>query len=257
MVVRLLAASALVWISALGCTQLFDIDPGTPRASAGAAGSDTGGTAGLGGGQGSGGSESSAGAMAGDSGIAGSAGTATADFPGTPILDDFNRPDGDPGASWLGSNAFSIVGEELSCEDCQATLIWTTRFGENQEAYATLSGFGFFSAEINLVLKAQGWAFCDLIEVLYDPAMQEVHIEYCNDSQWTYLEPTPVQIEPGDRLGGRAHADGTIEIFINEVSVASVDASAYPHATGFIGVNGLAIYDPNRWDDFGGGNYDP
>ena len=82
-----------------------------------------------------------------------------------------------------------------------------------------------------------------------------VRIAYCTAGTWTDLEVTPLSLEPGDRLGGRAHENGLIGIYVNDQLLTTVDASGFPHEGGRIGVNGISGNNGNLWDDFGGGDF--
>jgi hypothetical protein len=109
--------------------------------------------------------------------------------------------------------------------------------------------------EINLVLKAQLGSECELIEVLYAPEEKTARVAYCTGGKWSDSDKVSLELHPGDEFGGRAHADGTVELFVNGESLVKVDASGYPHQSGHIGVNGLSGPSGNAWDDFGGGEW--
>jgi hypothetical protein len=219
---------------------------GTPPVSGGSAGTDSGGT-GSGGGStaGGGGTPSVSGAGGGD----------TPGFPATEVLDNFDRVGPALGLSWIGTDSYSIKEQTLWCELCYSAALWSAVFGAEQEVFAKLVHFDASAAEINLVLKAQSSPDCDLIEVLYAPVNSTVRIAYCTEGMWTDLEVTPVTVKPGDRLGGRALANGLIEIYVNQQLLTTVDASGFPFETGRLGVNGVSGANGSQWDDFGGGDW--
>jgi len=98
-----------------------------------------------------------AGNISGGAGVPSIGGVASTGFPATGILDDFNRPGPGLGLSWIGaSEDYALREEQLACETCYAATLWTTPFGEEQEAFATLARFDEGAGEINVVLKAQG-----------------------------------------------------------------------------------------------------
>lgn len=195
------------------------------------------------------------GGSAGLPGVSGGGPGDPPDFPATGVLDDFNREGPELGDEWTGLE-YSLVEQALWCELCGVPAVWATKLGPQQEVHATLKGFGNDAGEINLVLKAQGEGGCDLIEVLYSPVEQTTRIAYCVGADgWTDLEVTPLALKPGDRFGGRALANGWVEIYVGDQLVTMVDASGFPFEGGHIGVNGISGDSGLSWDDFGGGNW--
>lgn len=237
---------------------------GDAGSSSGNSGSESGGQGGTdassSGGAGASGDKSDGGVAGGLGGGGGGAGrggsSALMDFPQTGVLDDFNRMGPALGAQWSGETAeFSLKEQALWCENCVGAVLWDEPFGERQEVFATFQGFDNDANEINLVLKAKGSSTCDLVEVLYSPAMTSVRIAYCAENQWFDLDETPLLLEPGDRFGARAYADGKVEIFHNATRVTTYDVSDFPFKFGRIGVNGVASDNGLTWDDFGGGDF--
>lgn len=223
-------------------------------ASAGTGGASAAGSSGMGVTEGGGPAAGSGSGAAGEEAAGGE--TGAEEFPATDVLDDFDRVGPEPGAAWTGAvENYSLVEAQLWCEECAGAALWSVPFGEDQEVYATLSTFDAVAPEVNLVLKAQGSSSCELIEILYSPLELQVRVDYCVDGVWTQLEPASLLLKPGDRLGGRAHADGTVEIFANGELVSATDVSAFPYGVGRIGVNGLAGEAGLYWDDFGGGEW--
>lgn len=241
---RALARRALL-VSLASLASLMLACSGSKFAAMGGAGTSAGGVASSSGGSGGSSSGGTAGSIIGPS----------SGFPATPVLDDFSRVDGAPGLNWIGSGAYSISGQELHCADCGTALLWATPFGAEQEVYATLSGFGNDSSEINLILRAQSDTGCDFIEVLYSPSAQQARLDLCAGGVWSELPSTPLALAPGDQFGARAHADGTVELYANGVVVTTLDASSFPYSEGRIGVDGLGGVDGLHWDDFGGGDW--
>jgi hypothetical protein len=177
-------------------------------------------------------------------------------FPATSLLDDFNREGPELGGNWLGATGeYALTEKSVWCEYCTQAALWSERFGAQQEVFATLTAFDGDANEINLVLKAQEDAGCNMIELLYSPAAGHVRIAFCAEGAWTDLDPVSLLLEPGDRLGARGHADGSVEAFVNGVSFETFDVSDYPFASGRIGINGVSGDNGLRWDDFGGGSW--
>jgi hypothetical protein len=224
---------------------------------------------------GAGGSSPSGGTLAGGAGgisglggigvggLVATAGALGVAFPSTSVLDDFARPDGELGDSWLGAtDEFSLHDEQLlDTTDAGQPLLWSERFGPNQEVFATLASFAAESREINLVLKAQEVGNpCDLIEVMYEPTHSRIGLDFCvNVNSWTNLKKFDVALSPGDQLGARASANGKVVVYRNGQPIATFDTSGFPYQKdGHIGVNALSVpEDPATWDDFGGGNTAP
>jgi hypothetical protein len=234
--------------------------------SAGAAGA-TGGASGSSGASGSGGSAGTrdagggSGGSAGSAGAAGSAGTAGSQnerFPRTTVLDDFNRANGPPGSNWTGNVASYAVSDQRLAFVSGAghAALWQSLFGAEQEVFATLASIDPDAGEINVVLKAQEYADCELLEVLYSPSEQRLELTYCRAGIWHSIDGIPLTLQRGDQLGARFYANNNVHVFVNGVRAAIFDASEYPYADrgGRIGVNCEANPDgTTAWDDFGGG----
>lgn len=177
-------------------------------------------------------------------------------FPATGVLDDFNRDNLGLGASWVGeADNYSLEDQALWCEVCASAALWSTPFDGEQEVHATLKSFDADAGEINLVLKAQDEAGCELLEVLFSPARAEATVAFCTGGVWTDNGTTPLVIKPGDRVGGRSLSNGFVEIYLNGQLVTTVDASDFPYSSGRIGVDGVSGSDGLTWDDFGGGEW--
>jgi hypothetical protein len=251
---------------------------GGSGAAAGRGGS--GATGGKGGGSGAGGQGGAggvAGSMVGNggnpptAGIGGGGSTGTAGgsnaagatgepFPRYGVLDDFNRPGPEVGSNWIGAvGAYDVQDLRLDCVgDYCAGMFWHEQFGAVQEAFVTFAYFDPTTAEINLVVKAQGKHDCDLIELMYNPMLDRLLVEACwGELQYRNFGQINVELAPGDQLGARARADGFIEVFKNGSRIGLFDATSYPFIDqpGYIGVNGFtgSGKTSNGWDDFGGG----
>jgi len=181
-------------------------------------------------------------------------------FPTTGLLDNFNRLNGVIGAGWAGdTGGFAINNNRLDVGS-GGDVLWTnSSFGSSQEAYVTLSTIDASAVEINLVLKSQSqsqWQSGALV-IWYYPSGGWVSV-------WTYAPVggwlqwganIPLTLVNGDRLGTRATANGTVQVYRNNTLVATRTVSSWPFAaaSGYIGLwleggsNGFL-------DDFGGGN---
>jgi hypothetical protein len=198
------------------------------------------------------------GGTAGVPGISGSGGSTgeAPRFPATGLLDDFDREGPGLGGSWVGAaNDYSIVEQALWCQYCGGATLWDEVFGSEQEVYATLRAFDTNAGEMNLVLRAQEHVHCELIEVLYSPVEETVRVAYCSESVWTDLPEKELALEPGARFGGRALANGQLEIYVDQQLFATYDVSGFPYSSGKIGANGVSGGTGLSWDEFGGGNW--
>jgi hypothetical protein len=260
---RPLVASILVLA---GCTKLAGIDDdytlGQPDASSG--GVQNGGTSGsgVGGGTGGNGGSTSGGGSAGTP-SGGAAGTSscpvlapagTFPTPGIGVLDSFDTDL----SSWQGdTDEFSVVAGELTLTDIQSSEIYfDTSFCPDQEVYAKAVTMDSNMDHWILNLKAQDFSGCDQLEVGYEVAINELWIASCEADIWTtHATKSNVLVNPGDVLGARARADGTVEVYLNGNLEMSSGATGFRrYALG--GYIGLEIDDPvgsQRWDDFGGG----
>jgi len=195
-------------------------------------------------------SSSSSGSTGGDSG---------APFPSTPVLDNFNRPDGALGGQWLVQTAdvYAIASDQLSvpANADPGTIMWPATFGATQEAFITIVTIASSNFEFELLLKNQfGVSECESIEVTYHyPSIQ---LYSCSGGNSTQLGNTVNEaLGPGDQLGARAYPDGRVEVFKNGTLVGTWDASSFPSyaSGGRIGFETDGITTAVNFDDFGGG----
>jgi glucose/arabinose dehydrogenase len=179
-------------------------------------------------------------------------------FPLTAVLDNFNRADGAIGANWADQTApLLISGNRLSITNNNATTVWRGgTFGPDQEAYVTLVSAPPNAFEQDLMLKVQGFSWSGgHIEVRYDATASKVFVStYTPASGWKTLASFPVTFVPGDRLGARARANGTVEVYRNTTLVGSTSAASWSYIAlgGNIGLT-LDALTAVTLDDFGGG----
>jgi hypothetical protein len=242
---------------------------GSAGASAGTSSGEGGAGGGLGGLAGAGGSVAgasgappaggTAGVTAGGAGVGGASGTegggsGGADpvgFPLTDVLDDFEKPELFP-ENWEGSvDDFTVAEGVLTCNNCPHAALHSDELDADQEAFVTLTSFETDAAEINLILLAQN-EICDLIEVLYSPLRQVLEVHTCYVGVWEAHGATEATLAAGDRFGARLHADGTVQVFVNDVEQLSVELGPLANDDGQIGVSGNTTA-PIVFDDFGGG----
>jgi hypothetical protein len=151
-------------------------------------------------------------------------------FPSGTVLDRFDRANGPVGPNWVGSTtSYRVENNALHNSSGDAMILWNERFGPDQEVYATVSAVTPTATEIGLVLKAQDTSGCNLLEVWYRPTTGTVQVWTCHDYGmriWTQHGPDlPMTLQPGDRFGARANADGTVEIYQNQALLGAVTVS--------------------------------
>ncbi len=186
--------------------------------------------------------------------------TATlSDFPGTAILDNFNRANGPIGANWAGRvNDYTVSINQLDVS-VGGDVYWTGIFGTGQEVFVTLTQIDPDAAEIDLLLKSQSntWWGQGVIEVFYSPVDQAVSVYTFSTAQgWVqYGAAIPVTFLDGDQFGARVAPNGTVSVYRNGLLLGtrSVAAWTFNNQGGYIGLwidNGSQMI----MDDFGGGN---
>jgi hypothetical protein len=175
------------------------------------------------------------------------------------VLDDFNRPNGPIGGNWRGAKSrYRIRDEELRARFLGGALYWRSNtYGPNQEASITLSRIAR-RADQGVLLKVQPWSYWQSgIKVFYDSGAGEVGVDTIVPGVGeTILATWPMTLSAGDRLGGRALADGTVEVYVNAVLIGTVDAgSFFVDEGGAIGLWSRSLLRPYPiMDDFSGGN---
>jgi len=188
--------------------------------------------------------------------------------PLAPVLDDFNRRDGNVGNNWALANSllqYKIVNNSLDVQ-LGGALIWKSdSFGASQEAFMTLTRIAPHSPTQGLLLKAQASNRMEagVIIVVYDALAKAVRVSTLRLDQpaWTNYGKTPVTFANGDQLGARVSADGTVEVYQNDTLIATVTLTAkdqvfFNSKGGRIGIWTLAA--PTAvLDDFGGGDFTP
>jgi hypothetical protein len=184
--------------------------------------------------------------------------------PVTPILDNFNRPNGPLGPNWKGSvSYYRILGNRVDVRG-NGPIYWKNAFGVNQEAYVTFTTVDAAGREQNLLLKVQGGVTPNwgkgVIEVLYSPKTKTVTVwTFRPDTlKWFKYASIPVTFANGDLFSAQALATGEVVIFKNGVEVGrvtlnSADQRFFNPRGGYIGL--WFVNAPNAFfDDFGGGN---
>jgi len=188
-------------------------------------------------------------------------------FPGTPVIDGFNRTN--LGPNWnFGYNAL-FGGWDISTSQPNQQLrvrrgflgllsdvtSWSTSFGADQEAYATISDLGPSGSQYGVLLKSTAFAG---IRVVANGT--NVRIQTRSFLTWTTQATATQTVGVGSKIGGRALADGTVIAYLNGVEVVRTSVGASSGSSGGqIGVYGSGPTTSNdiRFDDFGGGNFVP
>ena len=181
-------------------------------------------------------------------------------FPQTPVLDNFNRSNGAPGANWIDQpTMFAITTNALVPMTGDNYLEWNpTVFGANQEVFVKLSTVGTTAPEQNLMLKTQGTTWtAGHIEVSYNaPAAKVIVYTFTPPATWaTRGAINGVTLTAGQQFGARALANGDVQVYRNGVLLGTVAVAGWAYAAlgGRIGLS-CSNATATRFDDFGGGN---
>ena len=187
-------------------------------------------------------------------------GTVQVRFPTTPVLDDFERPDGAIGPNWYGDAGVHVDGGGLTHTGAVTSTVWHPNvFGPDQEAFVTLSAISPAASHHDLMLKVQGLlGDTGHLQIRYDATVPRITVaSYSVTTGWNGLgEIDPVTpFNPGDRLGARALSNGTVEVYRNDTHLATFACDTWPHARNG-GRIGLALLGASLslLDDFGGGD---
>lgn len=182
-----------------------------------------------------------------------------ATFPTTPVLDDFDRPDGGLAAPWTGDlSGLSIENQQLRQTGSSNSVVYVTApFGPLQEAFVTVSQASE-APEHNLMLKVQGTSWSSgHIEVRFDEQIDRLSVNtYTPGGGWlTHLNEPSAPLSNGEQVGARAFPNGAVQVFRNGVVVATADCSSWPFAAlgGRLGMT-VTGATGSRFDDFGGGS---
>ncbi|MGQ0602939.1 MAG: hypothetical protein ACT4QE_14745, partial [Anaerolineales bacterium] len=182
----------------------------------------------------------------------------------TVLLDNFNRANGGLGSKWRGqTSGYRIASNSVAVRSGGYVFWQPATFGADQVACVTLTKLDPDSEHHTLMLKVKQrnalWGGAILVS--YSAARGKVTVEARNTStdDWDLVgEFTPgTPVMNGDRLAARALADGTVQVFINDVLVGTADAgNSYAGVGGQIGLFFFDAYGAVL-DDFGGGNAGP
>ncbi len=182
-------------------------------------------------------------------------------FPATSVLDNFNRPDGALGGSWISGSSHLVITSNVMAENtgAVAAAVWPTVFGASQEAYLTVAASSASAVKQGLMLKLQGTdSTADHVEVAYCAQLQQVTL-----STWSpvsgfqrFAGPFTQVFHAGDRLGARMYANGHVDAYFNGTLIGSGAVPSWPYAAGG-GRIGFVLLKASgaRQDDFGGGTF--
>jgi spore coat protein A, manganese oxidase len=200
---------------------------------------------------------------------------ASASFPRTPVIDNFDRPNGKINSGWKGEVGAYLIVNQAARVRWASTIYWNPQtFGPNQEAYFTFTNVSSVAQGQALILKNTGGSptgyGAKWIEVLYAAPTSSVQIRTDDNPNGFQIRATinNVTFGPGDQFGARALADGQVIVFKNGIAIGShyLTSGTKPwpasRATGGgkIGVwfRGAGNYDGASkeigFDNFGGGD---
>jgi hypothetical protein len=154
------------------------------------------------------------------------------------LLDDFNRADGQIGASWIGSSSsanYIIVSNEVAVL-AGGPIYWEPdAFGSSQSACVALSDIVNIYKH-GVLLKVQGvtpnWMMGAIL-VFYNDTAQKIGVRtYVPGQGWTLLALFSVPLSDGDQLGAAALNSGEVQVFVDGILVGSADAGPFFADTG-------------------------
>jgi uncharacterized repeat protein (TIGR01451 family) len=176
-------------------------------------------------------------------------------------LDDFNRPDGLLGSNWDGRVRGYRIRDNQVVVRAGGPVYWQPEsYGPDQEGCVTLTRINPRSRQHALLLKVQelnNWRKGAIL-VSYNARSGNVDVKARDVSarRWILvgsLAPS-IPVVDGDQLRAQARADGTVEVFINNVSIGAADAGSFYVDKG--GQIGLWFRNPLGGDDDDGDDED-
>jgi hypothetical protein len=184
------------------------------------------------------------------------------------VLDTFNRPNGRIGKAWdglTGTAFYGILADRLEVR-LGGPVYWSkTDFGPNQGAFVTLSKVDPRGPSQGLLLKIQkgGCPESGAIAVVHDAKGGVVRVTTLRRGarKWTTYGAAVVDLSDGDKLSASATAAGIVNVYRNDLLIASVtlnqaDRAFFSGKGGMIGLWTLGSH-KTAFDDFGGGTVQP
>jgi hypothetical protein len=152
-----------------------------------------------------------------------------------PVVDTFNRANGQVGANWVG--ATGIAGYAIASNRLQprlgGPLLWRVAGGTNQSVAMTLSAIDPIASQ-GLLLKAQSELRPEggAISVVYDPVHRMIVVSAIRTGQlsWTFYPAISATLAAGDRLGACATSAGDIRVYRNSILLQTVRMSTSDRA---------------------------
>ena len=148
------------------------------------------------------------------------------------ILDDFNRPNGPLGSNWDGrTSGYRIVNNEVAVRGGGPIYWQPEKYGVDQEACVTLTKINPKSRQHALLLKVQAlndWRQGAIL-VSYNARSGNVEVQVRDvaNHKWILVGSFARSMVDGDQIRAKAFADGTVEVFINDVSIGTADAGSF------------------------------
>jgi glucose/arabinose dehydrogenase/PKD repeat protein len=183
----------------------------------------------------------------------------SAPYPATPVLDDFNRPDGALGGPWYGAApSLVVVGNRMTqTTNPVASAVWPDLFGASQEAYLRVPTVSSAAVKQAVMLKIAGAdSTSPHIEVRYSAQDRQVTLNLWDPATGfqTFAGPWAVRVLAGDRFGGRVYQNGRVEAYRNSALIGAGTVAGWPWLPG-LGRIGFVLAQASaaRHDDFGGG----
>ncbi|HET9326805.1 MAG TPA: PQQ-dependent sugar dehydrogenase [Candidatus Eisenbacteria bacterium] len=179
-------------------------------------------------------------------------------FPSTPVIDNFNRPNGLLAAPWGNTSGAAIASNQLRATTSSSSPIWTgTQFAPDQEAYYTFASAPQGEFHIHLKLQYVGGS-ASHIEVKYAGNVQITTFDDTGVGWVMRGPPMAVTFNSGDTFGARAYGS-TVNVYKNGtlVGTRSIAGWQFVGSPGYVGLAMINNGSGSRLDNFGGGSFVP
>lgn len=183
--------------------------------------------------------------------------------PGTcPVLDTFDRADGTVGPSWGNRlEGYTISSNQLSVVEW-GLLMWRSGpYGADQQVCIRVAAINSANTDAYFGLALKGShddvSPASVLHVLYFPNQSMVEVTTIESGQgWLVHASFPTAITVGDTLRAIAHANGSVDVYVNATLLGTADVSTWVDYAG----GGYIGFGTNQsvgalLDDFGGGNW--
>lgn len=169
----------------------------------------------------------------------------------TGVLDNFNRANGAPGASWASVTDLAIVSNAIEASAGFGFMAWASDFTGDHEAFFTIGGLS--AGAITGPLVGFDAGALNGYVVQYQHAVPQVQIVRLDGGSGTVLKTISVaSLSNGTKIGARINGTN-IEAFLDTGSGWTLIGFAVDPTYRNAEVGFMIEADANSVDDFGGG----